>query len=298
MNRVIFISMCMWPLLQGMEIVEKPVPQVVDWDAHAYAKGNHQQEKVSLVMLAESGIDLYAKKFLDVGCGTGNISKKLLALGALEVLGVDASPAMIAYAKEHYEQTTSNLEFKQSLIEQFETDKKYDCAVSFNCLQWVKDKPEAFKKISKSLCLQGEFFGNIVSGSNPLSLGYKVMFEVLSKLKNSNERCFANVAVPSFLDSLHPDDNAIKKMISDAGLLLRSYTTQMFDMVFNNREEVENMYRPLAYIHTLLQSLTQEDKEFFLHEYVTALLSQSTHNSNGTYTVPLGYCAIIHAVKQ
>jgi 2-polyprenyl-3-methyl-5-hydroxy-6-metoxy-1,4-benzoquinol methylase len=287
----------MWPFLQGMEIIEKPVPQVVDWDAHAYAKGNLQQEKVSLVMLAESGIDLYAKKFLDVGCGTGNISKKLLALGALEVLGVDASPAMIAYAKEHYEQTTSNLEFKQSLIEQFETDKKYDCAVSFNCLHWVKDKPEAFKKISKSLAHKGEFLGNILSRSNPQSLGRVVLAQVLTDLKQKDER-FAHIAIPSSFTTEFPDDSEIKAMISDAGLSLISYKTHMFEMLFKDRKEAELRYRPMAYINPRLQSLTQEAKEIFLQEYVTSLLSQSTHNSDGTYTVPLGYCAIIHAVKQ
>jgi SAM-dependent methyltransferase len=80
-----------------------------------------------------------SSRVLEIGCGTGQFTAYLGALGCA-VDAIDASDAMIAFAKQKY--SLFNVQFYASSFEDFPiTDKLYDFIISATAFHWVK--PEA-----------------------------------------------------------------------------------------------------------------------------------------------------------
>lgn len=71
---------------------------------------------------------------LDVGCGTGDLARRIADAGA-SVVGLDASPAMIEEAQRKY----PDLEFRVGAAEAFELDRPADAVFSNAALHWVAD---------------------------------------------------------------------------------------------------------------------------------------------------------------
>ncbi len=95
-------------------------------------------------------------RVLDVCCGTGYLAGLLTARG-LRVTGIDASPAMIAHAKENVPAG----EFHVAEASSFRVLGRYDGAVStFDSLNHILEEKQlaaAFLRISKSLKLGAPF---------------------------------------------------------------------------------------------------------------------------------------------
>ena len=79
---------------------------------------------------------------LDVGCGTGMLTEKIAETGAI-VTGLDASPEMIAKAKQSY----NNIEFVVKDASNFSFDKKFDAAFSNATFHWIKDQQNVLQCI-------------------------------------------------------------------------------------------------------------------------------------------------------
>lgn len=83
---------------------------------------------------------------LDVGCGTGMLTEKIAEIGAI-VTGIDASPEMIAKAKQSY----NNIEFFVKDATDFSFDKKFDAAFSNATFHWIKDQQNVLQCIYDAL---------------------------------------------------------------------------------------------------------------------------------------------------
>lgn len=68
------------------------------------------------------------KRILDIGVGTGLLTKKMLELGDYEIVGVDFSSGMLQIAEERLADSDVELICKDIL--QFETEEKFDAVVS------------------------------------------------------------------------------------------------------------------------------------------------------------------------
>ncbi|MCI5217644.1 MAG: class I SAM-dependent methyltransferase [Candidatus Electrothrix sp. LOE2] len=68
------------------------------------------------------------KKILDIGVGTGLLTKKMLELDDYEIVGVDFSPGMLERAQERL--ADSDVELVCEDILKFETEEKFDAVVS------------------------------------------------------------------------------------------------------------------------------------------------------------------------
>lgn len=94
-------------------------------------------------------------RVLDVGCGTGAISKDIALATAAhgKVIGIDNTQAFIESGKQSY-QHIPNLELLHIDLFEFETAEPFDLIVSARVLQWLNSPLEAVYKM-KSLLKPG-----------------------------------------------------------------------------------------------------------------------------------------------
>lgn len=121
------------------------------WNANLY-DGKHS-------FVSKYGNDLIGllqpnkeETILDLGCGTGDLAKRLYDLGAL-VKGIDQSENMIAQAKSKYPEITFEVEDATQL--KYEND--FDAVFSNATLHWVKLPKKALSCIYNSLKEGGRF---------------------------------------------------------------------------------------------------------------------------------------------
>ncbi len=115
------------------------------WDPSLY------QQKHAFVF--ERGGDLVellapkaGERILDLGCGTGQLTKRIADAGAT-VIGVDHSPEMIRQAKANYPE----IRFEVGDAREFAFDEPFDAIFSNAVLHWVKPPERAVERLSDGL---------------------------------------------------------------------------------------------------------------------------------------------------
>lgn len=113
------------------------------WDPKKYNEFKEDRYK-PFDDVASHIIDKINLKVIDLGCGKGELTKKLAELLTNPtVLGIDSSTEMLAQAPSQ-----ANIDFKQlSIIEQLEQETKWDLIFSNAALQWIDDHFKLFPKI-------------------------------------------------------------------------------------------------------------------------------------------------------
>jgi trans-aconitate methyltransferase len=110
---------------------------------------------------------------LDVGCGTGTLTKKISETGAI-VAGIDASPEMIAKAKQAY----PDIEFFVKDATDFSLNKKFEAAFSNAAFHWIKDQQKVLQCIYNSLKPDGRLVYEMGAKHNVESI-HNVLKKVL-----------------------------------------------------------------------------------------------------------------------
>ena len=120
-----------------------------DWDAEYYS--THAR------FVHEMGSDLLAllnpkpkEKILDLGCGEGTLTQKLVASGA-EVIGVDLSEDMVAKA------CARGIDARVADVRDLPFDGVFDAVFSNATLHWVRESRLAVHNIAKALKPGGRF---------------------------------------------------------------------------------------------------------------------------------------------
>lgn len=114
-------------------------------DTYNQFKKERYQPFFDLINHVEEKPDL---KILDLGCGTGELTKILAEkFDDSTVLGIDNSTEMLSEAPQH-----PNLRFELKTIEeQLNQNDTFDLIVANASLQWVDDHPTLFDKILSRL---------------------------------------------------------------------------------------------------------------------------------------------------
>jgi len=101
------------------------------------------------------------ERILDLGCGPGQLTKKISESGA-EVVGLDASPAMIGQARQNYPELRFVLQDAAAL--QF--DSEFDAVFSNAALHWMLDSAAVVRGVAKALLPVGRFVGEMGGKGN------------------------------------------------------------------------------------------------------------------------------------
>jgi len=113
------------------------------WDPAQYDKFKDERERPFYDLL--SLIRTPIASILDLGCGTGALTRKLHdQLLAHKTVAIDSAATMLDKAKQH---ATSSLSFERHDIAHYETKERFDLVFSNAALQWVPDHPRLFPRI-------------------------------------------------------------------------------------------------------------------------------------------------------
>jgi SAM-dependent methyltransferase len=99
------------------------------------------------------------ERILDVGCGEGTLTRKIVERGAT-VLGIDSSPEMVAAAR------ANGVDAVLLSAEDMQFFAEFDAAFSNATLHWVLEKEQAARAIFRALKPGGRFAGEMGGESN------------------------------------------------------------------------------------------------------------------------------------
>ena len=91
---------------------------------------------------------------LDLGCGTGHISRLIRAKTSGKVVGVDPSDGMIEKAKERF--SNQDISFHVCSAEQLDYQKEFDIIFCNSAFQWFVNPAKAIKACHNSLTINGK----------------------------------------------------------------------------------------------------------------------------------------------
>ena len=99
------------------------------------------------------------ERILDLGCGDGQLTARIAAAGA-EVVGVDASPAMLDGARSR------GIDARLCNVEALTFDAEFDAVFSNAALHWVRDQDAMLEGVYRALRPGGRFVAEMGGHGN------------------------------------------------------------------------------------------------------------------------------------
>jgi trans-aconitate 2-methyltransferase len=123
----------------------------LSWDVDQYErfKNERAQPFRDLAALVEPRPHM---RIIDLGCGTGELTRELHEqFAASETLGIDSSESMLQKATP-----SGTLHFQRGDIESFTTDRPFDLVFSNAALHWIPDHEHLFTRLMSLLAPNGQ----------------------------------------------------------------------------------------------------------------------------------------------
>jgi ubiquinone/menaquinone biosynthesis C-methylase UbiE len=184
--------------------------------AATYDLEGTSQKDAGIAMIGR--LDIEKGSFiLDLGCGTGALTKILAEKVGAEgkVVAVDPDGERLKVAREKY--SASNIEYIQANDKTFPI-AQYNLVFCNATIHWVSDKSGLFQRVYDCLCPGGQFAFTTPDGILPIpAIGKKLFDELLG---------------PEFLFRMHNEvktyltADAYKSMASSVGFEITSVTTE------------------------------------------------------------------------
>lgn len=130
------------------------------WDTGLY-DGRHSFVWKQSADLVEMLAPQPGERVLDLGCGTGHLTAQIADRGAA-VTGVDASPAMIAQARQNF----PKLKFALAKAQEMRFEEPFDAVFSNAALHWMKQPREVIARVAGALRPGGRFVFEMGSHGN------------------------------------------------------------------------------------------------------------------------------------
>ena len=180
-------------------------PSAQRWDANAYASSASfvpALGKPLLEMLAPKP----GMRVLDIGCGDGTLSSALVAAGCI-VVGIDASPEMVAAAK------AKGIDARLMDAHRLSFDSEFDAAFSNAALHWMtQDPPGVVRGIARALVPGGRFVGELGGQGN------------IAAIQDALSRGLAKrgIDLHALMPKFFPSAQTYRTMLEGAGLRVHS----------------------------------------------------------------------------
>ncbi|WP_448268622.1 methyltransferase domain-containing protein [Nostoc sp. DSM 114159] len=187
-------------------------------------------------------------RVLDLGCGTGKLTKYLHeTLAAQETLGIDASEKMLEKARQF---AGNGLRFEQRRIEENPGNEEFDVVFSNAALQWLTGHEILFEKLRAKLRPGGQLAVQIpMMDSEPVhQIAVETAQEFSEELRGYVRR----------LEVLPPETYA--RLLYKLGFVKQEVKLQIYGHVLPSREAVVEWYRGtlLTAYESLLDAQTYE----------------------------------------
>jgi len=220
-----------------------------EYAAHSKGQAVWAQELIEKIRLKGN------ESILDIGCGDGKITNALSYLTSGEVVGIDFSHEMIAYAKA----TFSKPLFMQMDAQALNFNKRFDVVFFNAALHWAKDHKAILQGISKALKPEGRAILQMGGAGN----GEKV-FEALHNILPDYAAYFEGFEMPYTFHS----DTTYEVLLNEIGF--SSYNAHLVfkDMVHEDRKAfrgwIETEWFPF------IDLVPSEKKEAFIEAWIEA----------------------------
>lgn len=218
---------------------------------------------------------------LDLGCGNGKITHDIAQkVPKGLVKGIDLSVDMINQAVFDYG-NQKNLIFEQADMAAFTSKQKYNLAVAFCSLSWVKDQQKAYHNIANALESKGKLIALISDADSTILQAYRTTFadsKWKSYFKNYNT-------------SYYPyNQESTKNHILQAGLNPIVVEKAAIPLITMSRED---FVKALAGTPGVKDVVPQERYKDFLNDVVGEYLTKVPVDENGKVKIDSGLLLVI-----
>lgn len=170
---------------------------------------------------------------LDIGCGDGFLTRSIAdAVPAGAVVGVDASPKMIATAQQTVPTPTAGPFYVLADACRLPFAANFDAVVSFNALHWVLDQAAALDQIARVLLAGGRATIQMVCAGERPSL--EAVLTEISRLPRW-ATAFDGFSAPF----VHVEPDRFRALADAAGLAVDTLTVADREWDFGSREQFE-----------------------------------------------------------
>ncbi len=133
-------------------------PENWSWSPEVYARNSRFVSDLAMPVL-ELLAARPGERILDLGCGDGVLTRKLMDLGC-DVLGVDSSPDMVNAAR------AQGVHARILDVAALYFDNEFDAVFSNAVLHWVRDADAAIIGVRRALKPEGRFVGEFGGAGN------------------------------------------------------------------------------------------------------------------------------------
>lgn len=200
------------------------------------------------------------ERILDLGCGEGSLTEKILAAGA-HAVGVDASAEMVAAAKAR------GLDARLITAERLPFDHEFDAVFSNAVLHWVRDHDAMLAGVRRALKSGGRFVAEFGGHGNIAAIQVAIRSVLAHRGWETNiHRYYATPAEYS------------------ARLLEHGFTVQQIDLIPRPTPLPTGLRGWLeTFERATLDRIPPDRRESFITE-VEELLREEICDSQGTWT--------------
>ncbi|MBS0287375.1 MAG: methyltransferase domain-containing protein [Proteobacteria bacterium] len=209
------------------------------------------------------------ERLLDVCAGDGKITAtmgQLLPNG--HIVGIDISPNMVAFAKQHYGEKQPNITFEQKEATKLNYPQQFDVITSFTCMHLIANQKEVLKGIHASLKSNGKLL---------------MIFPVTHGFGHALEKVTSSPKWQSYFKDFKPNwyfynVKTYEQYLQETGFksALVKITTQ--DETYANRAVFQDAISHwLAHLKVVPPNL----REMFLDDLVTTYLQEFPVDKNG-----------------
>jgi trans-aconitate methyltransferase len=163
---------------------------------------------------------------LDIGCGTGKLTKKIYDISQGNVVGIDASLGMINEAKKNYGEY---IRFENVLVENITFENEFDVIFSNAAFHWIKNYKLAIQNCFTSLRKNG-IIGIQIPATDIFSPNYAEALEEINKLDIIKNK-FSKFKNPWFYFN---SADEYSNLFADKG----------FEIILSKIQAVETYYTP------------------------------------------------------